>query len=117
MRALYRLSCLLLSAGTGACGGPPPASVPSVPAAPPAKVEGPKLEDRGWGVMRSKTLGLKLALPEARSWLEPAGADVRVGHAGRAGWELRHDSASRNGCPDSVITVVARLCEPESSSA
>jgi hypothetical protein len=54
-------------------------------------VEGPKLEDRGWGVLRSKALGLKLALPEARSWLGPAGSDVLVGHAGRAGWELRHE--------------------------
>lgn len=88
MRALNRLLCLLLGASMGACGATPPVATPVAPAGPPPKVEGPKLEDRGWGVLRSKALGLKLALPEARSWLEPAGADARPE---RAGWELRHE--------------------------
>jgi hypothetical protein len=80
------VACLLLGLA-GACGGPSPAS-PSIapPASPKHRVEGPQLEDRGWGVLRSKPHGLKLALPEARSWLE-AGGPVRDG----ASWELRHE--------------------------
>jgi hypothetical protein len=88
MRALNRLMCLLVGASSSACGASAPTAT-AVPAArAPAKVEGPKLEDRGWGVLRSKTLGLKLALPEARGWLEPARPDAS---AERAGWELRHE--------------------------
>jgi hypothetical protein len=76
----------LVNAGAWACGSPGPA--PAAPAAPAAvpKLEGPKLEDRAWGVLRSKTQGLKLALPEARSWLPPA----KAGPEG-ASWELRHE--------------------------
>jgi hypothetical protein len=76
----------VLLALASACAGPNP--VP--PAAPPAsvkpRIEGPKLEDRGWGVLRSEPQGLKLALPEARSWLD-AGRPARDG----ASWELRHE--------------------------
>jgi hypothetical protein len=44
------------------------------------------LQDRTWGVLRSKRLGLKLALPEARAWL----SDEDQAAPG-AGWELRHE--------------------------
>ena len=81
----------MIAAGACACGSSAPALTPVTPHTAPPKVEGPKLEDRAWGVLRSKTLGLKLALPEARSWLEPAGAGVRPE---RAGWELRHEPTS-----------------------
>ena len=77
---------LLALACACAGAGPSPAPPAAPPASPKARVEGPKLEDRGWGVLRSKPHGLKLALPEARSWLEPGGP-VRDG----AGWELRHE--------------------------
>ena len=75
----------VLLAGAAACAGTSP--TPSV--APPKsslRVEASRLEDRGWGVVRSPKQGLKLALPEARSWLLPS---VR-GPEG-AGWELRHE--------------------------
>lgn len=77
-----------LALGTCACASPPQAPPPQAPAASaPARVEGPQLQDRNWGVLRSKAQGLKLALPEAKSWLD-AGAGSAV--AG-AGWELRHE--------------------------
>lgn len=78
-------ACVLLALAC-ACAGPSPAPPVAPPASPKPRVEGPKLEDRGWGVLRSKPLGLKLALPEARSWLE-AGIPARDG----ASWELRHE--------------------------
>gem|GEM_PF-4161553 len=85
-RARHPVAACLLLALACACSGPRP-TAPAAPAAPPKpRVEGPKLEDRGWGVLRSKPHGLKLALPEARSWLE-AGGPVRGG----ASWELRHE--------------------------
>jgi len=85
MRSPKWLCCSLVAAFTCACGAPPPAAKTAVaPARPASKVERARLEDRGWGVLRSKPLGLKLALPEARSWLTPPGP------AG-AGWELRHE--------------------------
>jgi hypothetical protein len=46
----------------------------------------PALQDRAWGVLRSPALGLKLALPEARGWLDTG--ERRAG----AGWELRHEA-------------------------
>jgi hypothetical protein len=45
-----------------------------------------RLEDRGWGVLRSKALGLKLALPEARGWLAPESPRPTSGV-----WDLRHE--------------------------
>lgn len=44
------------------------------------------MQDRNWGVLRSKPQGLKLALPEARSWLAPNATP-----AAGASWELRHE--------------------------
>ena len=69
-----------------ACGGPSPAPRAAPPARSQPRIEGPTLEDRGLGVLRSKAQGLKLALPEARSWLEADGP-AREG----ASWELRHE--------------------------
>jgi hypothetical protein len=90
-RCLHRAArpitgCLLLALACG-CAGPGPAAPAAPPARPTPRIEGAKLEDRGWGVLRSKPHGLKLALPEARSWLE-AGGPVR---GDGASWELRHE--------------------------
>ena len=85
MRLHQPLLSLLSGAFVSACAAPPPAAAPAAPLARvAAKVEGPKLEDRGWGVLRSKALGLKLALPEARSWIERARPEG-------ASWELSHE--------------------------
>jgi hypothetical protein len=54
------------------------------PAAPAPRPAEPQLVDRDWGVLRSAPHGLKLALPEARSWFAPS---VAPG----ASWELRHE--------------------------
>lgn len=88
MRSLPRLltalpACLLL---LGACAAAAPAGPGPAPSAEAAPVEGVRLEDRGWSVLRSKAQGLKLALPEGRSWLVAPG----VQPAG-ASWELRHE--------------------------
>jgi hypothetical protein len=77
---------LSLAAAGGCAGDGGPARPPRPPPQPAARLEGPKLEDRGWGLLRSPALGLKLALPEARSWLEPQGPAAQ-----RNGWELRHE--------------------------
>ena len=70
----------------GACASP--ATAPATGPQPNATATShePSLEDRGWAVLRSPALGLKLALPEARGWLE-TGA-----HQEGAGWELRHEA-------------------------
>jgi len=81
--ALPRLLLGLVLAGCAGQAKAPPAQASLAPA--PARVEGTKLEDRGWGVLRSKPQGLKLALPEGRSWLAPSAT------APGAGWELRHE--------------------------
>ena len=83
---LPSLGAWLVFAGASACAATPTVAPGPPPAKPTPRVEGPKLEDRGWGVLRSKAQGLKLALPEARSWLEPTGP-AREG----ASWELRHE--------------------------
>lgn len=72
---------LVLAGCAGPAQAPPPQTPP--PSAP-APALGPQLQDRNWGVLRSKAQALKLALPEAKSWLAPSAA------AG-AGWELRHE--------------------------
>jgi hypothetical protein len=74
-------ACLL-----GACTGSAPPKVAATPTAPRPAPQLLTLQDRGWGVLRSEPLGLKLALPEARSWFEP---NRRA--PGGAGWELRHE--------------------------
>ena len=91
MRTFNRLLIglgFLGSAGAWACASPSPAETPAASAGRAAapKVEGPKLEDRAWGVLRSKPQGLELALPEARSWLLPSGPSPEG-----ASWELRHE--------------------------
>jgi len=79
-----RASAALLALGCAA----PPAAPPTAPA--PARAETTpepvSLQDRGWGVVRSPELGLKLALPEARAWLPESGR----AHAGGS-WQLRHE--------------------------
>jgi hypothetical protein len=91
MSAIDRLSAPLFSMAAAAllaaCGGPPPKAAEAQPAPSPApRPAEARLEDRSWGVLRSKAQGLKLALPEARSWLEPSKAP-----ADGASWELRHE--------------------------
>ncbi len=91
MRALIGprpwLNWLALSLGlslVGCSGSATPATPP--PAQPAAKPAEPALSKEGWGVLRSDTLGLKLALPEARAWLSVAPRAARG-----AAWELRHE--------------------------
>jgi len=76
-------SWLLWSGPLIGCGGsalPEPSARPSATLSTKAS---PQLTDAGWGVVRSARLGLKLALPEWRSWLD----NGRTG----GGWELRHE--------------------------
>jgi hypothetical protein len=81
--SLWAVACSSLLA----CGAPQPAPAPAPAPAPRAALASePRLEDRNWGVLRSKTLGLKLALPEARNWLAPESAESSHGF-----WELRHE--------------------------
>lgn len=90
LRALHRrlptvLSAVAACALVACASAAPPA--PAVPPPQPAPApEALTLQDRGWGVLRSKPLGLKLALPEARNWLEPRGRPPEG-----ASWELRHE--------------------------
>lgn len=77
-----------LLALAGCAAAPPPAPTPP-PRAAAAPVELHSLQDRGWGVLRSPSLGLKLALPEAKAWL-PTSASRAAG----ASWELRHEPTS-----------------------
>jgi hypothetical protein len=91
MRAtlLFRLACLLPALAPAAligCSAAAPAPPATRPAQAPPLAAEPPLADRGWGVLRSKAQGIKLALPEARAWLEPA---TRAPEG--AGWELRHE--------------------------
>jgi hypothetical protein len=83
-----RLFALLALGGSAlSCGAAPeaPAAMPALGggAALPAEAQ---LADRGWGVLRSRALGLRLALPEARAWLTPEGGSESSGS-----WELRHE--------------------------
>lgn len=71
-----------------ACGSVAPAPSSPGPAAPPEQPGLPALRDREWAVLRSSALGLKLALPEGKSWTSPNA------HAPRgAGWRLRHPAS------------------------
>jgi hypothetical protein len=91
MRATNWLTVLgshawLLGLGLGcAAQGPLPPKT-SDPRAAAAPVEPNRLQDRDWGVVRAAALGLKLALPEARAWLQEPGLA-----AGGPTWELRHE--------------------------
>lgn len=76
--ALVALSC------SAAAPAPPPATAHV--SSPTAASDEPSLRDQEWGVVRSKRHGLKLALPEARAWLEQP-ASAKDG----ASWELRHE--------------------------
>ena len=76
------LAGVLLS-GCAATAAPPKAQASAKSVSASAE---PSLQDREWAVLRSKPQGLKLALPEARAWLEP-NPHVPAG----AGWELRHE--------------------------
>lgn len=102
--SLWAVAC----ASSLACGAAPPAPAPAPVPGPPAPslISDPRLEDRNWGVLRSKALGLKLALPEARSWLTPETAKPNRGF-----WELRHEPTG------STLSVrrwrSARLPQPE----
>ena len=89
MRALslgFLAKLMPLSFLLGACA----ASSVAQPARPLASTAvgayEPALQDRAWGVLRSPVLGLKLALPEARGWLDTGE------HRAGAGWELRHEA-------------------------
>ncbi len=89
MRAIIRfLGAAAVSLG-GCAPAPvaPPASPP--PPVPAAPVETSTLQDRDWGVVRAASLGLKLALPEAKAWLPPTAS-----RATGAGFELRHEPTS-----------------------
>ncbi|HVY24925.1 MAG TPA: hypothetical protein VHB79_00185 [Polyangiaceae bacterium] len=72
-----------------ACGSAPAPIVPAPPLTDPivlaAQPGARELEDKGWGVLRSSNLGLKLALPDAKGWTEPPNHAVEG-----AGWQLRH---------------------------
>jgi hypothetical protein len=80
---LWVLACwsLLACERPGPVAAPRPAS-----GAAPATAGETRIADRGWGVLRSKPLGLKLALPEARSWFTPETSKPAPGL-----WELRHE--------------------------
>lgn len=69
-----------------ACAAPAVTRKAPEPPPAPALVESSTLQDRSWGVVRAGSLGLKLALPEARAWLPEPGRAA----AGPA-WELRHE--------------------------
>ena len=76
----------LTALGCSATTPPPPPATTNGVSAPSAASAEPSLRDRDWGVVRSKRHGLKLALPEARAWLE----EPTKAKAG-ASWELRHE--------------------------
>jgi hypothetical protein len=84
--ASFWLGALALACAGGErpLASPPRAAGPAQVVTAPS--DEPALRDRDWGVLRSKRHGLKLALPEARSWLEPGPST----EAGRS-WELRHE--------------------------
>jgi hypothetical protein len=74
----------LVLASLAACGRAPLPRAPDNSPAPPAAIEA-ALVDREWGLLRSPAQGMKLALPEARTWFVPAAAPAG------AAWELRHE--------------------------
>jgi len=86
MRAILRLiAAPVLLAGCASAAPAPRAEAVSAPPPRTAPVEASMLADRGWGVLKAPSLGLKLALPESKAWLAPPPA------AAGSGWELRHE--------------------------
>src|SRR6185503_4815288 len=86
MRAILRLlAAPLLLVGCAATSSAPRTETAAAPSARPAPVEISTLAERGWCVLRAPSLGLKLALPEAKAWLAPTRP------APGAGWALRHE--------------------------
>lgn len=81
---LVPASILLASLGSCSCAAHPGATSKPRPR-PTAERAEPRLHDGGWGILGSRSLGLKLALPDADGWLEP-----RARPAPGASWELRH---------------------------
>jgi hypothetical protein len=86
MRAILRLlAAPLLLVDCASAPPVPRTQTAPAPSTRPAPVETSTLADRGWGVLRAPSLGLKLALPEAKAWLAPTRT------VPGAGWELRHE--------------------------
>lgn len=75
---------MLTSLAAAACGSAPAPHAAGQSLAPRVAVEA-ALVDREWGVLRSPAHGMKLVLPEARTWFVPAATPAG------AGWELRHE--------------------------
>ena len=103
LASLWLVACSSLLACSAARPAPAPTKAPPQAAAPITETQ---LADRGWGVVRSKAMGLKLALPEARSWFAPETTKPTAGF-----WELRHEPTG------STLSVrrwrSARLPRPE----
>ena len=91
MRAMIRpLGVLILTATPlgwlTACASPATPPQRPAPSAATRPAEPSTLQDRGWGVRSFPSLGLKLALPEAKAWLGPPSPPA-LG----AAWDLRHE--------------------------
>lgn len=82
--------CLVVLAlpAPGCAADAPQRAAQAPPGAPPAPPAEPLLQDRAWGVLRSHELGVKLALPEARSWFPLPTREPT------ASWELWHEPTS-----------------------
>jgi hypothetical protein len=87
LKMRYCLVIAMLAQGCASAPNPRASQPPPAPVRPAAEAQ---LADRGWAVLRSRALGLKLALPEGRSWLGPEARSNGPGSA-TASWELRHE--------------------------
>lgn len=84
-----KLRLLLGAALAFGCAEPArPAREPEPPVSSSQPVGGQGFEDRGWGVLRSTALGLKLALPDARAWSEAPKSPTEA-----TTWRLQHLSS------------------------
>lgn len=82
---LLTLGLALWLLGCGSVAQPPSSPHPAAGAQQP----GPSaLGDREWAVLRSSALGLKLALPEGKTWTSPSKRAPRG-----AGWQLLHPAS------------------------
>jgi hypothetical protein len=80
------LSVLPLALGCAARATPPaPTAADQASPLQPVSGPGPHLDDKAWGVLRSKTLGVKLAVPDVKGWTEPPGRSPQG-----AAWQLSH---------------------------